>query len=631
MYIIPNPQTIKYRTDTFTITYNTRIVIDRECTDAVYHHARLLKKELERMLGYKVALTKGDFEPGCIYLKQLAILKRSEYTLSVEGTGILLQGGSDEALLYSVQTLRQIVEQEGACLSGLYIEDYPHIENRGYYLDVTRGRIPTLEYLKAIADKLSYYKHNQLQLYIEHSFLYKDLSEVWRDDTPLTAEEILELDDYCSRLHIELVPSIATFGHLHKLLSTKSYTHLCELPASDEQPFSFEDRMQHHTIDASNEESMRLIKRLIDEYQPLFRSRQFNICADETFDLGKGRTKALAEEKGVDNLYISYVKELCEYLIDKGIRPMFWGDIVCGFPEAIKQLPSETICLNWGYAADQSEEATRLLEQAGATQYLCPGVGGWNQFINLTKDAYENIKRMCSYAHKYQALGLLNTDWGDFGHINHPEFSTIGMIYGAAFSWNRNTIGRDEINAQISRLEYGDAGESFAELVSTVADHKLFEWYHIVHYRELELKGKSEEDRKYYLLGLNLDGAKAANEALEEIIERFYRILASLPENRRSLIKPYILAAEGIMIFNRIGATIGLVRYHVKNEAAAEPAALATQLEKWFYHYKEIWRSVSKESELYRLQELILWYADELRTLAGSYHVCRDCNCSGSI
>ncbi len=629
MYIIPKPQSIRYLEDFFIITYQSRIVIDSDCTNIVYHHAKLLQKDLEQKLGYEIAVTKGPFELGSIYLKQVATLKKNEYTLSVEESGIFLQGGAEEALLYAVQTLRQIVAQEGACLKGLYVHDYPEIENRGYYLDVTRGRIPTLAYLKAFVDKLSYYKINQLQLYIEHSFLFKDLSEVWRDDTPLTAEEILELDEYCSKLHIELVPSIATFGHLHKLLSTKTYAHLCELPASDSQPFSFEDRMIHHTIDASNDLSMSLIKQLIDEYQPLFRSRQFNICADETFDLGKGKTKAIVEEKGADHIYIDYVRELCEYLVTKGIRPMFWGDIVCGFPEAIGKLPEETICLNWGYDADQSEDSTTLLHQAGATQYLCPGVNGWNQFINRTQDAYENIIRMCSYAHKYHALGLLNTDWGDFGHINHPEFSMIGMIYGAAFSWNSEILERKEINAQISRLEYGDDSESFAELAAVIANHTVFEWYHIVRYREFEGKGKSEEDRKYYLLGLNFETAKAANEKLTIIIERLYQMIHQLPEGKRTLVKPYILAAEGIQIFNRIGATIGFIRYHVKNEAAAQPAKLAEQLEKWFHHYKEIWRSVSKESELYRLQELILWYADELRVMAESYHICDDCNCSG--
>ena len=112
---------------------------------------------------------------------------------------------------------------------------------------------------------------------------------------------------------------------------------------------------------------------------------------------------------------------------------MFWGDIICEFPEAVQELPKETICLNWGYDADWPEDSTRKLSEAGARLYNCPGVSGWDQLVNQIRVSYENISRMCQYASNYHAEGLLNTDWGDCGHINHPDFSLPGMIYGAAF------------------------------------------------------------------------------------------------------------------------------------------------------------------------------------------------------
>ena len=73
---------------------------------------------------------------------------------------------------------------------------------------------------------MSRYKLNQLQLYVEHTYLFRDFSEMWRDQTPLTAEEIRELDSYCRERHIELVPSLASFGHLCTLLSTNIWGSL---------------------------------------------------------------------------------------------------------------------------------------------------------------------------------------------------------------------------------------------------------------------------------------------------------------------------------------------------------------------------------------------------------------------
>ena len=162
------------------------------------------------------------------------------------------------------------------------------------------------------------YKLNQLQLYMEHTFLFAKFSEVWRDDTPLTPEDILELDAYCRKRHIELIPSIACFGHLYKVLRTRTYCHLCELPDMEQEPFGFVDRMKHHTLDVSNPESMQLAKSLIDEFMPLFTSKYFNICADETFDLGKGKSAGLAETKGTQRMYLDFVKELCGYVVSKG-------------------------------------------------------------------------------------------------------------------------------------------------------------------------------------------------------------------------------------------------------------------------------------------------------------------------
>ena len=45
--------------------------------------------------------------------------------------------------------------------------------------------------------------------------------------------------------------------------------------------------MQHHTVDVSGGRAIELIKAMIEEYMALFATDKFNICADETFDLGK--------------------------------------------------------------------------------------------------------------------------------------------------------------------------------------------------------------------------------------------------------------------------------------------------------------------------------------------------------
>lgn len=601
MYLLPEPQKWIKKEGVFRVPYDGKIVLDVSCSADDHDTAVILAGEIKSYGGICTVITRGASGKAAIVLKIDSCLEREGYTLSVADEGITITGGSSAGLFYGVSTLRQMIRQAGICIPCTWIEDAPVMAVRGLFYDVTRGRIPTMEYLKKLMDKLAFYKINQFQLYIEHTYMFEELSEVWRDDTPLTAEDILELDAYCRKLHIELVPNLSSFGHLYKLLRTKTYRHLCEMPEPDKVPFGFADRMRHHTVDVSNPDSMALVKRLIEEYLPLFTSQHFNIGADETFDLGKGKNSARAEQEGTQRMYMDFVKELCTFLVEKGKKPMFWGDIICAFPDAVKELPKETICLNWGYEADQSEEPVRALWEAGAVQYCCPGVSGWNRLVNALDVAYENIKRMCTYAVKYEAKGVLTTDWGDFGHINHPDFGVPGMIYGAAFSWNTRIPEFDEINRQISRIEYLDSSESLVGIAANLSDCWAFQWKDAVMLKEKgEIEASEEEIQKIPSIMKQLD----------ELTQEIYGVIPHLAPEERGKIEPYLIAIHGMELLQKIGAVFGRGTGEI---LSVDKLKLAAELEEWFCHYKRIWRTVSRESELYRIQEVIFWYADRLR------------------
>lgn len=77
------------------------------------------------------------------------------------------------------------------------IFDKPDFPFRGFYQDITRGRVNRLSKLFAIVDMLSYYKINMLQLYVEDAFMFKELEGIVTEDEALTPAEMLALDDYC--------------------------------------------------------------------------------------------------------------------------------------------------------------------------------------------------------------------------------------------------------------------------------------------------------------------------------------------------------------------------------------------------------------------------------------------------
>lgn len=637
MYLIPKPKTLERGEGYFYFDFKSRIVLSPQIREKGKSYASLLKECVETWAGFSPAVTAGTPGEGDIFLCLEEGLSPEEYRVEIKEKKVTLSGGTEAGVFYALQTFCQITEQCGSALECITIRDWPDLKHRGYYLDVTRGRVPKQEYLKKVVDRLCRYKINEFQLYIEHTYMFDGLSEMWREETPLTAQEIMELDEYCRVRHVELIPSLSSFGHLYTLLSTKTYGELCELEDSWKQPFSFADRMRHHTVNVGDDRVLPLIKRMLEEYMALFSSDKFNICADETFDLGKGKSKALADEKGVHRIYIDYVKELCAFVTEKGKQPMFWGDIICGEPQLVGELPENVICLTWGYAPDQDDEASRKMAKTGVMQYLCPGVAGWNQWINLIEDSYQNIVRMCSYAKKYDAVGVLNTDWGDFGHINHPEYSVPGMIYGAAFSWNQEMIPFEEINRQIAKVEFHDSSGELVRLMAKAAVQSAVTWEDIVIFYEINTRRPAEgtvpdilEKAPDIRERINKDRIEKANILLEEIRGQLKKTTAYMDSKNRGIARALDISIEGMKLWNEIGGVaVGEIAAGKPAGAAenggkapeaehtvcplAEKNRLAESLEIWFMSYKEMWREVSREGDLSHIGEIVFWYADLLR------------------
>jgi len=609
MQFLPMPHEIREKDGVFRICWNTPIVLSERTEPGALLWARMLREEILNSTGLELRILRGDEIPGGFCLEEDDSLPPERYLLIVSEDGVRIAGGSDEALLHGICTLRQWIRRNGALLPCLEIEDWPDLLHRGFYQDVSRGRMLTLDSIKRIVDLLCEYKINEFQLYIEHTYLFRNLSEAWRDEDPLEAEDILELDAYCRERHIELIPSLATFGHMYQILSTKTCAKLCELRNSEKIPFSYTYAIRRHTINPTHPGALELVKGMISEYKALFTSKKFNICCDETFDLCSDRSAETAAREGAHNLYIRYLAELCRWLLEQGITPLFWGDVLGTVPESVKMLPKEGICLNWGYAPDYPEDEIRNLAKLGATQYACPGLNTWSHLIPLLEDGFCNIRAMCRYAHKYGAIGLLNTDWGDWGHICDPAFSTPGILYGAAFSWNAAEVSMEEMNEAISFLYYGDRTGGFMRAFTRLTLNEAFPWYRVIRWIEADEAGRAavmEEAMPDILKAPEL------NARLDEALREMDAAVPAMAESKRPLVHTLQTAAEGVHVLNEIGLALAAIKAKadVKHQ---DPVELAAALEKWYHEYIRVWERTCRRSTLERTRRCMDTLADVLR------------------
>ena len=374
-------------------------------------------------------------EARVLLLVDASIGNRERYELRIAPEGITIRGASPAAVFYGLQTLGQLLRQSRDQLPCLMIQDHPDFPARGVMLDISRDKVPSMQTLLDLVDLLASWKINQLQLYMEHTFAYSRHREVWATASPLTAQELLELDAYCRDRFIELVPNQNSFGHMERWLNHPRYKPLAEAPDGAETPWNFR-WPGPFSLCPTDPQSLELLAGLYDELLPNFTSRLFNVGCDETFDIGQGRSKAQCEGIGKHRVYLEFLRKLHGLVQDRGRRMMFWGDIILHQPELIAELPKDLIAMEWGYEAGHPfDREGALFAQANVPFYVCPGTSSWCSIAGRTDNCLANLKNAAANGRKHGAIGYLITDWGDYGHMQYLPISYLGFAAGAAYSW----------------------------------------------------------------------------------------------------------------------------------------------------------------------------------------------------
>ncbi len=362
------------------------------------------------------------------------------YQLKISSEGIALNAKTETGLFRGLTTLGQIVRGCRYALPCLLIEDGPDLSERGYMLDISRCKVPTQEALYELIDTLSALKYNQLQLYTEHTFAYRNHQTVWENASPLTAEEIQSLDAHCYNRYIELVPNQNSFGHMDRWLRHNAYRDLAECPNGYTHPLL--GPLQWGGTLKPNEESIAFIRELYDELLPNFCSNRVNVGGDEPWELGQGWSEKLVKKHGKHRVYINHLLRIHDLVDRRGKTMQLWGDIVLENPELARELPKNCLGIIWGYEANHPfDEQCQVFESSGIPFYVAPGTSAWNSIGGRIQNSLLNIEEACRQAVNHGAKGMLLTDWGDFGHHQFPFTSYHAIIGASALSWNQTSNG----------------------------------------------------------------------------------------------------------------------------------------------------------------------------------------------
>lgn len=383
------------------------------------------------------------------------------YRLVCRDKAIALDGGSAAGVWYGLQTLRQLAVN-GKDFPCVEILDTPDFAERGFMLDISRNKVPTMESLFRLVDLLSSIKINQLQLYTEHTFAYTGHELVWGEASPMTGEQVRELDAYCRSRYIELVPNQNSFGHLERWLRWPEYQHLAESPHG----WNFGDHLSKEcgTVLKPNDESLAFVESLYRELLPNFSSRKFNIGCDETWELGKGWSRPQVRETNKHEVYLQFLIKLADRVKGHGRQPLFWADILLNDPESIKRLPKDMIPVIWGYEADHPfDEQCALVANSGLQYHVAPGTSTWKTLTGNLANAFPNLRNAAHNGLANGASGYLITNWGDLGHHQTWPLTLPGLAYGAALAWSGKANRDADITPSLATFVLDEPSGNLAE------------------------------------------------------------------------------------------------------------------------------------------------------------------------
>jgi len=195
--LLPQPRSLKFTTGQHALQPLKYILLDAPEASQLVFSGRLLKdalKDYGEVVYMLSASVGGPSEDFGVVLRQVEdpAIPDQGYRLSIQPDQITVEASSPAGIFYGVATLSQVLKQSGQNLPCLEISDWPDFPARGYMLDISRDKVPTMETLLQLIDKLAAWKYNQLQLYTEHTFAYLNHPVVWSEATPMTGQDILE-------------------------------------------------------------------------------------------------------------------------------------------------------------------------------------------------------------------------------------------------------------------------------------------------------------------------------------------------------------------------------------------------------------------------------------------------------
>ena len=293
------------------------------------------------------------------------------YRLGVAADGVWLEAAARRGLFWATRSLLQLVKAGEPVPFGTIV-DIPRYRVRSLMLDVGRKYFP-LDYLRAIARELVWYKMNEFHVHLSDDVLFSNfryaafrlqcdgVPGLTAKDGSYTKAEFRAFVKECAEMGLNVVPEIDTPAHAGPLLDVRP-----------------DLRGGWHHLDLANPKTLPFVKGLWDEYlagdDPVFAGPDVHVGTDE-FGAAK------------PELFRAYADALFRHVRRYGKNPRAWGS----FSHAPGQTPiladANIVIDLWHNKFYQPQAALAagysLISVPDGSNYIVPGASYYHDYLDV--------------------------------------------------------------------------------------------------------------------------------------------------------------------------------------------------------------------------------------------------------
>ncbi len=314
---------------------------------------------------------------------------------------------------------------------------------QGIMIDCSRNGVLTVAAVKRYAKLLSAMGYNTLMLYTEDTYEVDNEPFFGHMRGRYSKDELKDLDAYCARLGIELIPCIQTLAHVNCMLRWPEYAtaHDCD-----------------DILLIGSERTHTLLTNIFSTLAECFTTRKVHIGMDEADKVGLGRYLAKHGYHDRFQLISDHLHTVCHIAAEYGFETMVWSDMFCRLAlnagdyystadadlDAVREkanLPENVSMVYWDYYSKDYDRYTKMLalnKAFGKKVYFAGGAWTWKGFApdnGFSLKSTEVAMRACRDS---GTDGWFLTLWGDDGD-ECAKFSVLPTLMYAIEIANGNT------------------------------------------------------------------------------------------------------------------------------------------------------------------------------------------------